>query len=108
MLLLNPQKKLRRSITLSRKIEIIEYFKTNARQKSRTQIANELKISRGTLRSIVENEEEITMSFEKKIFSVHKFHLGNSNFPLVDRALLLWIQNVQENPHYGAIITGDV
>jgi hypothetical protein len=98
----------RKSLTFIEKYEIINCFDECNDKKSIVAIADDLHISRGTLRTILENRDVIFDTVLKGGLNPKKIRKKNSCHPLVDEALYIWIKNIEENPQYGLIINTDI
>jgi hypothetical protein len=100
----NVKRRIRRSYTLEQKVEVIEYYTNNVKAKNMCEMAKELKIPRGSLRTIIENKDII---INNNFINKKKTHIRNTQHPFIERALYIWMRNVQDNPQRGITINGD-
>jgi hypothetical protein len=93
----------RKSYSISEKMMIISSYDYHIGDKSATEISKLLQIPRSTLNSILEERINIEKGFETN-YNLNQTRLRISRHPLVDRALVLWMHNVLDNPKEGTVI----
>jgi DNA-binding transcriptional regulator LsrR (DeoR family) len=89
--------KKRRKFTFKEKGEIICFYDENISIKSKTEISKELNISRSTLNTILENRNQLEFQFQNSTINLKRSHHRTSFFPLLDKCLFIWINNINSN-----------
>jgi hypothetical protein len=93
----------RKSYRINEKMIIIAVYDYHISEKSPAEILKILQIPRSTLNSILEERYNIEKAFQTN-YNLNKSRFRISEHPLVDRALVLWVNNVLDNPSQSIII----
>jgi hypothetical protein len=97
------ERKKRKKISILEKMKIISYYYENISIKSLSEIISDLKISKSTLLTIIENESTIENANKLNV-NCKNYRLRNCNHPLLDRCMYHWINNIGDNPHLNVIV----
>jgi hypothetical protein len=91
-------KRKRNSYSIQEKTKIIFDYEKMKDNKSNSEIAEELNLKRTTLLTILENKNKIISNCEKNNINKMFSHFRNSNYPILDKCLFYWVNNINDNP----------
>lgn len=93
-----------KAFTVSEKMMILSYFDFVEEKKPMKEIADDLKIAKSTLMGIIENRMIIEKNYRDNSWNLKRYRFRQSEHPLIDRCLFIWMNNIFENPSSGIVI----
>jgi hypothetical protein len=100
----DQRKKKIEKYSLEVKLETLTKYDEIIREKRKIDVAKELGIHRTTLNTFLENRTAIENASTKENINNKRYRLRKSSLPLLERALYLWVTNVNQHPEKNILV----